>query len=78
MSYSVKRFSRLSEVEFSEPREKVPSSILEKAKKEGVVQKDGKGQWRIISIQKGEYWNAIYESKEKAEAALRAYHSHSR
>lgn len=54
-------------------REKVPADILEESWKSGVIQKDSKGQWRIISRQKGEYWSQIYSSKEKAENALRAY-----
>ncbi len=58
--------------EFSE-REKVPQALLNKAKTDGVIQKDNKGNWRIISIKAGEFWNARYSSKEKAEAALRGY-----
>jgi hypothetical protein len=71
--YSVKRFSKVNK-EFSD-REKVPEHILEKAKTEGVVQKDSKGQWRIVAIKKGEFWNAVYDSKENAEKALSAYHA---
>lgn len=56
-------------------REKVPSEILEKAKTDGVVQKDSDGKWRIINLKKGTYWTQVYKSKENAEAALRAYHS---
>lgn len=65
--YKIKRFSQ--------SREKVPEAILEKAKKEGVVQKDSKGQWRIVAIAKKEFWNAVYDSKENAEKALAAYHA---
>ncbi len=54
-------------------REKVPDDILEKAKKEGVVQKDHQGRWRIVSIQKKEFWDAIYSSEANAQAALRGY-----
>lgn len=57
-------------------REKVSKADLEKAKSDGVVQRKPNGSWGIISIQKGEWWNANYESREKAEAALRAYQSH--
>jgi hypothetical protein len=60
---------------FSSDREKVPSSLLEKAKKDGVVQKDKDGDWRIIAIKKGEFWNQHYKSKESAEKALAAYHA---
>lgn len=65
--YKIKRFSS--------DREKVPASILEKAKKDGVVQKDSKGNWRIVAIKKREFWNAVYDSKENAEKALAAYHA---
>lgn len=58
--------------EFSE-REKVPQDILEKAKKDGVIQKDHNGNWRIISLKKGEYWNAHYKTKDLASRSLRAY-----
>lgn len=54
-------------------REDVPESILEEAKESGVVQKDSEGKWRIISLQAKKYWTPKYQSKEKAEAALRAY-----
>jgi hypothetical protein len=57
-------------------REKVPDDILEKAKKEGVVQKDHQGRWRIVSIQKKEFWDAIYPSKERGREALAAFHIH--
>lgn len=56
-------------------REKVPERILEKAKKSGVIQKDTKGNWRIISLKSGEFWDAKYSSREKAESALAAYHA---
>lgn len=58
-------------------REKVPSDIEKKARKEGVVQKDKNGVWRIISLKTSpaEYWNAHYKSKENAERALSAYHA---
>ena len=54
-------------------REDVPEKILEEAKKSGVVQKDGEGHWRIISIKAGKYWTPKYQTKEKAENALAAY-----
>lgn len=60
--------------EFSD-REKVPEKILKKAKEDGVIQKDSDGNWRIISMKSGEYWNAKYSSREKAESALSAYHA---
>ena len=61
---------------FSE-REKVPAEIEKKAREEGVIQKDSKGVWRIISLKThpAEYWNAHYKTKEDAEKALDAYHA---
>lgn len=56
-------------------REDVPSDIMEKAWKTGVVQQDREGRWRIINRQKKKFWNAIYTSREKAEAGLRGYYS---
>lgn len=60
---------------FSDDREKVPEDILEKAKRNGVVQQDREGRWRIINRKKGVYWDSHYESKEKASAALRGYYA---
>ena len=58
-------------------REKVPSDIAKKGRKSGVVQKDRKGIWRIISYKTNppEFWNAHYDTKEDAEKALDAYHA---
>ena len=56
-------------------REDVPSDIMEKAWKTGVVQQDREGRWRIINRQKKKYWRQKYSSKEKGLAALAAYHS---
>lgn len=58
-------------------REKVPNNIAIKARKEGVVQQDSNGDWRIISFKQNppEYWDAHYDSKEDAEKALSAYHA---
>lgn len=53
-------------------RENVPKELLEKAKKDGVVQKYD-GSWRIISIQSGKFWNIKEDSKEKCEQILKAY-----
>ncbi len=61
------------------PREEVPKKIVKKAKKSGVVQKDSDGNWRIINMNgpdgKAIYWKPKYSSKEKAENALKSYHS---
>lgn len=58
-------------------RETVPADIAEKGRKEGVVQKDKNGNWRIISFKTNppEFWNAKYDSRENAENALQAYHA---
>lgn len=44
---------------------------------DGCIQEDpeNKGLWIIISNKTGEPWKARYESKEKAEEALKAYHA---
>ena len=56
-------------------REVVPPDIAEKGRKEGVIQKDKSGHWRIISYKTKPptFWNSTYQTKEKAEAALRGY-----
>ena len=58
-------------------REIVPSDIAEKGKKEGVIQKDKDGNWRIISYKTDPptFWPAVYKTREKAASALAGYHS---
>lgn len=58
-------------------REKVPAEIENKARKQGVIQKDSNGVWRIISLKThpAEYWDAHYKTREDAEKALGAYHA---
>ena len=58
-------------------REKVPVDIAKEGKKSGVVQKDKKGVWRIISYKTNppEFWNAHYDTKKEAESALAGYHA---
>jgi len=58
-------------------REKVPSDIAKEGKKSGVIQKDKKGNWRIISYKTNppEFWAAHYDTREDAEKALDAYHA---
>ena len=63
--------------EFSE-QEKAPKEMLERAKKEGVIQKGSDGTWRIVSLKKGTLWSAHYKSREKALGALRAYQKNKR
>lgn len=58
-------------------RERVPASIIKKVENgEGVIHKYN-GSWRIVSMKTNPptFWDAKYESKEKAENALSAYHS---
>lgn len=64
LKYRIKRFSA---------REKVPADIMEKAREDGVIQKDHNGEWRIISMKKGTFWRAHYKSRENASMALRGY-----
>lgn len=59
---------------FSETRESVPEDIMSKVRSGGgVIQKDHDGVWRIINKRKGVFWNAHYDSRSNAEAALRGY-----
>lgn len=69
--------AQLQQAEFSKPdnREDASPELLEKAKTDGVVQKVG-DSWRIVAIKKRKLWDAHYASKEKAQAALAAYHCH--
>jgi hypothetical protein len=69
--------AQLQQSEFSKPdnRENASDELLERAKKDGVVQKVG-DSWRIVAIKKRKLWDAHYASKEKAQAALAAYHCH--
>ena len=73
---STKKKARKKRKVFSE-REIVPRDIAQKARKEGVVQQDRNGDWRIISFKQNppEFWDAHYDSKEDAEKALGAYHA---
>ncbi len=60
---------------YSKPdnREDASQEVIEKAKKDGVVQKID-GSWRIVAIKKGKLWRAKFQSKEKALNSLRYYH----
>jgi hypothetical protein len=53
----------------------VSKDDLEKAEISGVVQKHPSGDWGIIAKQKKLWWSSTYDTREKAEAALRAYHA---
>lgn len=58
---------------FSE-RLPVSPGDLEKAKSEGVIQRrPDNGKWGIIAIRKGLWWSQSYDTRESAEASLRAY-----
>ena len=71
------REQQAGQYEFSkvDDREDASPELLEKAKTDGVVQKVG-DSWRIVAIKKRKLWDAHYASKEKAQAALAAYHCH--
>ena len=58
MIYQVRRFSK------TDNREDASPELLEKAKKEGVIQKVG-GDWRIISIKKGKIYYEYLPIKEE-------------
>lgn len=73
----------MREVNFSKTaREVVPEDIVKKVKDGGgVIQKDHKGKWRIISMKtktnksgKPEFWNnAKFKTKTEAQDCLQAY-----
>ena len=76
-----KSAKEMKEKQFSKQiREVVPQDIVEKVKKSGVIQKDHKGHWRIISMKtktnksgKPEFWSGHYNSKKDARSALGNY-----
>ena len=68
MTYSIRRFSKIDNREDASPE------LIEKAKKEGVIQKVN-GDWRIVSIKKGKLWSSHFDSKAKAQASLSAFHA---
>ena len=53
----------------------VSSADMRKAETDGVVQRRPDGKWGIIAKKKRLWWSAGYDSRESAEAALRAYHA---
>lgn len=75
----VKRFSCIQK-EFAakkDDREIVPKDIAEKGRKEGVIQKDKNGKWRIISYKANppRFWDSKCDTREECEAQLAAYHA---
>ena len=54
-------------------RERVPDDLLEESYRSGVVQRDSNGDWRIINRQSKVFWKPRYDSRQKAENALKAY-----
>lgn len=60
---------------YSEERMPVSSADMQKAETDGVVQRRPDGKWGIIAKKKRLWWSAGYDSRESAEAALRAYHA---
>ena len=67
--------SLASKVYSDQERMPVSSSDMRKAETEGVVQRRPDGKWGIIAKKKRLWWSAGYDSRESAEAALRAYHA---
>jgi hypothetical protein len=57
--------------------DKIATLIIAKGKcpASGCIGKKPNGKYGIISNKTGKWWPQNYESKEKAEAALRAYHA---
>ena len=53
----------------------VSAADMRKAETDGVVQRRPDGKWGIIAKRKRLWWSAGYDSRETAEAALRAYHA---
>jgi hypothetical protein len=53
----------------------VSAADMRKAETDGVVQRRPDGKWGIIAKRKRLWWSAGYDSRESAEAALRAYHA---
>lgn len=67
--------SLASKVYSDQERMPVSSADMRKAETDGVVQRRPDGKWGIIAKRKRLWWSAGYDSKESAEAALRAYHA---
>lgn len=57
---------------YSKPddREDASPELIEKAKKDGVIQKVG-DSWRIVAIKKGKLWRARYQTRESAANSLK-------
>ena len=70
-----KGLDNVAERIYSEERMPVSSADMRKAETDGVVQKRPDGKWGIIAKKKRLWWSAGYDSRESAEAALRAYHA---
>lgn len=66
---------KVAEKVYSEERMPVSPADMRKAETDGVVQRRPDGKWGIIAKKKRLWWSAGYDSKESAEAALRAYHA---
>jgi hypothetical protein len=66
---------QLKQRQYGEERMPVSATDMRKAETDGVVQKRPDGKWGIIAKRKRLWWSAGYDSRESAEAALRAYHA---
>ena len=82
-TYKDSEFDIWSESRFDDARLNGPGGMqvmfdtTGKCPEDGCIQEDpeNKGLWMIISNKTGEPWKSRYESKEKAEEALKAYHA---
>lgn len=70
-----KGLDMVAEKIYSEDRMPVSAADMRKAETDGVVQRRPDGKWGIIAKRKRLWWSAGYDSRESAEAALRAYHA---
>lgn len=75
LDHSTKGLDKVAEKIYSEERMPVSAADMRKAETDGVVQRRPDGKWGIIAKKKRLWWSAGYDSKESAEAALRAYHA---
>ena len=56
---------------------RLESILFEKEKDDGVIRKVG-NKWRILRKNRKDYWDAEYDTRKDAEAALRAYWANKR
>jgi len=56
---------------------RLESILFEKEKDDGVIRKVG-NKWRILRKNRKDYWDAEYDTRKDAEAAIRAYWANKR